>query len=64
MEDKDRGYSLRYYGRFERRIALPANVAEQAAKADFRDGILTVSLPKSAEADRGRRIPINAQTRH
>ncbi len=63
-EDKERGYSERYYGRFERRIALPAGVEEEGAKADFRDGVLTVKLPKSAEAARGRRIAINADTRH
>lgn len=63
-EDKDRGYSERYYGRFERRIALPSGIDEENAKADFRDGVLTVTLPKSAEAEHGRRIPINAQTRH
>ena len=63
-EDKDRGYSERYYGRFERRIALPSNVDEQNAKAEFRDGVLSVTLPKSAEAERGRRIPINGETRH
>lgn len=63
-EDRDRGYSERYYGRFERRIALPANVDEEAAKADFRDGMLTITLPKTAEAERGRRIPINGQTKH
>ena len=63
-EDKDRGYSERYYGRFERRIALPSNVDEQGAKAEFKDGVLNVTLPKSAEAERGRRIPINDGTRH
>jgi HSP20 family protein len=63
-EDKDRGYSERYYGRFERRIALPAGVDEKAAKADFRDGVLTITMPKSEEAQRGRRIPINAETKH
>jgi HSP20 family protein len=63
-EDKDRGYSERFYGRFERRIALPAGVEEEGAKADFRDGVLTVTLPKSPEAARGRRIAINADTRH
>lgn len=57
---KDRGYSERFYGRFERRIALPPGVDENGAKADFRDGLLTVTLPKSAEAERGRRIPIGA----
>jgi HSP20 family protein len=63
-EDKSRGYSERYYGRFERRIALPSNVDDKGAKAEFRDGVLTVRFPKSAEAERGRRIPINDETRH
>lgn len=63
-EDRERGYSERYYGRFERRIALPAGVEEEKAKADFRDGVLTVILPRNHEAERGRRIPINADTRH
>jgi HSP20 family protein len=63
-EDKNRGYSERYYGRFERRVALPSNVDEGGANATFRDGVLTVTLPKSVEAERGRRIPINGDTRH
>jgi len=63
-EDKDRGYSERYYGRFERRIALPSGVDHNAAKADFKDGVLTVTLPKTEEAERGRRIPINSETKH
>lgn len=62
--DKDRGYSERYYGRFERRVALPSSVEEQGANATFKDGVLAVTLPKSAEAERGRRIPINGETRH
>ena len=63
-EDKDRGYSERWYGRFERRIALPSEVEDDKAEASFRDGVLTVTLPKSAEAASGRRIPINAETKH
>ena len=63
-EDKDRGYSERYYGRFERRIALPSYVNEEGANASFKDGVLSVTLPKSAEAERGRRIPINVETKH
>lgn len=63
-EDKDRGYSERWYGRFERRVMLPAGVEEDKANATFRDGVLTVTLPKSAEAVSGRRIPINAETKH
>ena len=60
-EDKESGYSEHYYGRFERRIALPRGVDEENAKADFRDGMLTVSLPKNEEAQRARRIPIGAE---
>lgn len=64
-EDKERGYSERYYGRFERRIGLPSNVDEQSAKAEFRDGVLTVTLAKTDKEPSGRRIPINAaETRH
>ena len=63
-EDKDRGYSERWYGRFERRIMLPAGVEEEKANATFQDGVLTVTMPKSAEAASGRRIPINAETKH
>lgn len=63
-EDKDRGYSERFYGRFERRIALPSGISEKDVTADFRNGMLTVSLPKSGEAERGRRIPINGSTTH
>jgi HSP20 family protein len=63
-EDKDRGYSERYYGRFERRVVLPSNIDEQGANASFKDGVLTVTLPKSAEPERGRRIPINTGTKH
>lgn len=63
-DDKDRGYSERYYGRFERRVSLPSSVDEEGVSAVFRDGVLTVTLPKSANAERGRRIPINEATKH
>ena len=63
-EDRDRGYSERFYGRFERRIALPSGIDEEKAKAEFRDGVLTVTLPRNREAESRRRIPINAGTRH
>lgn len=64
QEDRDRGWSERFYGRFERRIALPAGVEEDKAKAEFRDGLLTVTLPRDAQAQSGRRIPIGGGTRH
>lgn len=60
----ERGYSERFYGRFQRRIALPSGLDEESAQGDFRDGVLTVTLPRLPQAERGRRIPIGggAQT--
>lgn len=63
-QDNDRGYSERFYGRFERRIALPVGVDSQTANATFRDGVLTIALPRTGEAARGKRIPINSETKH
>ncbi|MGU3466794.1 Hsp20/alpha crystallin family protein [Methylobacterium sp. C33D] len=58
--DRARGYSERSYGRFERSIALPVPVEEDKAEATFRNGVLTVTLPRAAEApERRRRIAIN-----
>lgn len=58
--DTGRGYSERSYGRFERSIALPVPVEEDKAEATFRNGVLTVTLPRAAEApERRRRIAIN-----
>jgi HSP20 family protein len=62
VHDRDRGYSERSYGRFERRIALPPGVERDRASATFRNGVLTVTLPKSAAANENvRRIEINSK---
>lgn len=39
----------RYYGSFCRVFSLPDNVDESKVKATFKDGMLTVQLPKTAE---------------
>ena len=53
-------YSERYYGSFERRIPLEG-VQEDKAEANFRNGVLTVSLPKTEQAAQSvKRIAINA----
>lgn len=58
-DDKDRQYSERYYGRFERRIPLGFEVDESKVDARFDKGILTITLPKSETAlSRVRRIAI------
>jgi HSP20 family protein len=52
--------SERSYGRFERRIALPCEVAADKATADFKRGVLTVTLPKLEPKARAVAIPIKA----
>ncbi len=47
----------RAYGRFRRVIQLPAEVDESGAKAKYRRGVLTISLPKQASA-KARRISV------
>ena len=42
--------SERFFGRFQRTVTLPSAVAVDQVKAQYRDGILTVTLPKSEEA--------------
>lgn len=40
----------RYVGRFQRSLQLPRAVDVSKVKAQYRDGILTVTLPKAEEA--------------
>ena len=47
------------YGAFERTVTLPCAVKADKAAAEFKDGLLTVTLPKGEEA-KERRIPIRA----
>ncbi|MFU0507450.1 Hsp20/alpha crystallin family protein [Pseudaminobacter sp. NGMCC 1.201702] len=60
-EDKDRHFSERYYGRFERRLALGREVDENKVAANFKNGVLTVTLPKTEKAQaNAKRIAINS----
>ena len=62
-EQQDRRHRLseRYYGRFERRMPMPEDVDLDGIKASFRNGVLTVTLPKSTDAQRAvRRGPLQA----
>ena len=40
----------RYYGKFSRTLTLPSAVATDKVNAAYKDGILTVTLPKAEEA--------------
>ena len=50
----------RWHGKFEKAFTLPFNVEESKVKATFKDGLLSVELPK-AEADKPRKIAITAK---
>ena len=53
-EEKDKNYhfSERAYGSFQRAFELPASVDRDKVAADFSQGVLTITLPKRAEAQK------------
>ena len=60
-EDEGRLFSERYYGHFERRIPIE-DVDEEKVSAAFKNGVLTVTLPKSPAAQQKvKRIAINGK---
>jgi HSP20 family protein len=60
-KDKDVFRRERAYGSFRRTIELPGEVDAAKIEAKFKDGVLTIDLPKTAEAqDRVRKIPVKA----
>jgi HSP20 family protein len=62
IEDKERQFSERFYGRFERRIPLGAEVEDDKVQASFKNGMLTVTLPKTEQArSRAKRIAITGK---
>jgi HSP20 family protein len=65
VEDKERAFSERYYGHFERRIPLAWEVDEDRVEATFDNGVLTVTMPKTAQASSHvKRIAVNGGTKH
>ena len=49
-EDAEVYRAERFFGRFQRAVTLSAPVAADKVKAQYKDGVLTVTLPKTAEA--------------
>jgi len=51
-DEKTRNYYRieRHYGRMERSFALPTTVEAEKVEATYKDGVLTVTLPKKAGA--------------
>ena len=48
-ETKEKSWHIREhrFGSFERSVALPVNVVSNKATAEFENGVLTITLPKS-----------------
>jgi HSP20 family protein len=42
--------SERFFGKFQRTVSLPAAVAADKVTAQYKDGVLTITLPKTEEA--------------
>jgi HSP20 family protein len=53
-EEKDKNYyfSERSYGSFQRAFELPASVDRDKVASDYSKGVLTITLPKTAEAQK------------
>ena len=63
-EDKDKNYHRveRVYGQFQRQIALPSGQADESkTEASFKNGVLTVKIPKRAEKQNVKKIPVRAE---
>lgn len=61
-ENGGRRWSERSFGRFERVVPLPTEVDADKVEAQFKNGVLKVTLPKNAQArDKTRRIEIRGQ---
>ena len=48
----------RFFGKFQRTVTLPAAVAADKVKAQYQDGVLTITLPKTEEA-KPKQIDVN-----
>ena len=62
--DQKRGaaYAERFYGQFKRTIPFEVEVDEDKVDAKFKNGVLTVSLPKSQKSEaKVRRIEVKKQ---
>jgi HSP20 family protein len=59
---KDRYVSERRYGSFRRTLKLPDSIDAEKIEASYKSGVLTVSLPKSPEAQKKQKtIPVSVK---
>ena len=52
--------SERFYGRFQRSVLLPGSVSVEKVSANYKDGVLTITMPKSEEA-KPKQIQVNVK---
>jgi HSP20 family protein len=59
---KDRYVSERRYGSFRRSLQVPGSVDADKIESSFKNGVLTITLPKSPEAQKKQKtIPVTAK---
>ena len=60
-EEQEDNFTRRefYYNGFNRSFTIPENIDTNKIKADYKDGILKITLPKSKEARLSREIKIS-----
>ncbi|KAI3426752.1 SHSP domain-containing protein, partial [Psidium guajava] len=58
-EEQEEEWSAKSYGRYSSRIALPENVEFEKIKAEVRDGVLYITIPKANSS--GKVLDINVQ---
>lgn len=60
-DDKENFHFVeRSYGTFQRSVRLPFPVDPEQVKASFENGVLTVTLPRTAQQERSRKIQIRS----
>ncbi|MCA9425895.1 MAG: Hsp20/alpha crystallin family protein [Candidatus Omnitrophica bacterium] len=52
--------SERNLGKFERTVVLPGPVDKDSVEANYEDGVLKITLPKSTDSGESRKIPLNS----
>lgn len=61
-DDGNAVMSERYHGKFQRSMQLGGEVQADKVSASFKNGVLTVTLPKNPDAEpKAKRIPIGSQ---
>jgi HSP20 family protein len=61
MDEKETFHFVeRSYGTFQRALHLPFSVAPDQVQATFENGVLTVTLPKTAQQEQSHRIRVQA----